>query len=320
MAGLAVTEENLKNQQGVVSSEVRVNVINQPYGGFPWLDMPQIANENWNNAHNFYGDLADIEAATLADVKSFFDTYYAPNNAVLVLAGGFDPAQALAWANKYFAAIPSRQLPSPPNLDEPRQTQEKRKTKVDPLAPRPAMAFSYHMPPRGTPEQLAMGIIRQILSDGRDSYLHESLVLRHAFTDQLGSAINELGNLYNYQGPMLFTTWFNYDNDKSADDILAAVDVEVARLQDAPIDEDTLARARVKMRSELYDIVEQFNNFGRVDLLASFTLFDDDPGRINAIEPALLAVSPAVIQSTAREYLRRDNRTVLLIQAKGGAK
>jgi zinc protease len=71
MGGLAVTEENLKNQQGVVGNEVKVNVLNRPYGGFPWLDMPQYANTNWFNAHNFYGDLKDIEAATLPDVQSF---------------------------------------------------------------------------------------------------------------------------------------------------------------------------------------------------------------------------------------------------------
>ena len=65
MRGLDITEENLKNQQGVVSNEVKVNVLNTPYGGFPWLDMPQYANTNWYNAHNFYGDLADLEAATL---------------------------------------------------------------------------------------------------------------------------------------------------------------------------------------------------------------------------------------------------------------
>ena len=78
MTGLAVTDENLKNQQGVVGNEVKVNVLNQPYGGFPWIDMPMAANSNWYNAHNFYGDLADIEAAKLDEVKNFFDIYYAP--------------------------------------------------------------------------------------------------------------------------------------------------------------------------------------------------------------------------------------------------
>src|SRR5437588_8551250 len=92
MRGLAITGENLKNQQEVVKSEVRVNVLNQPYGGFRWLDLPQYANQNWYNAHNFYGELKEIDAATLEDVTKFFKTFYAPNNAALVVVGDFDPA------------------------------------------------------------------------------------------------------------------------------------------------------------------------------------------------------------------------------------
>src|SRR4051812_7586054 len=92
MKGLAITQDNLTNQQGVVKSEVRVNVLNRPYGGFPWLDMPQYANTNWHNAHNFYGDLKDLDAATLDDVQKSFKSYYAPNNAVLAVVGDIDPA------------------------------------------------------------------------------------------------------------------------------------------------------------------------------------------------------------------------------------
>ena len=102
MKGLAINEDNLKNQQGVVGNEVKVNVINRPYGGFPWLDMPQYANTNWYNAHNFYGDLKDIEAATLPEVKQFFKTYYAPNNAALAVVGDFDPVEAKKFIEKYF--------------------------------------------------------------------------------------------------------------------------------------------------------------------------------------------------------------------------
>src|SRR4051812_5132242 len=101
MRGLAITGENLKNQQGVVGNEVKVNVLNRPYGGFPWVDMPQYANTNWYNAHNFYGDLKDIEAATLEDVSSFFKTYYAPNNAALAIVGDFNPAEAKQFVEKY---------------------------------------------------------------------------------------------------------------------------------------------------------------------------------------------------------------------------
>ena len=168
MRGLNITQENLTNQQGVVGNEVKVNVINTPYGGFPWLDMPQYANTNWHNAHNFYGDLKDLEAATLDDVKKFFDTYYAPNNAVLVVVGDFDERDARAMIDKYFASIPASKQPVTfPDLTEPRQDKEKRASKPDPLARRPALAFSYHMPPRGTPEYYAMGLLDQLLVQGR---------------------------------------------------------------------------------------------------------------------------------------------------------
>jgi len=148
MGGLAVNEDNLKNQQGVVENEVKVNVLNRPMGGFPWLDMPQYANTNWYNAHNFYGDLKDIESATLPEVESFFKTYYAPNNAALTIVGDFDPAEAKRLVEKYFGPLKASDLPARPDLTEPRQDKEKQATKEDPLAKRPAIAVAYHMPER----------------------------------------------------------------------------------------------------------------------------------------------------------------------------
>src|SRR5215471_14108812 len=128
MKGLAINADNLKNQQEVVKNEVKVNVLNRAYGGFPWLDLPQYANTNWYNAHNFYGDLAHLDAATLEDVSKFFKTFYAPNNAVLVVVGDFDPAQTMAWVQKYFGGIPSSPLPPRADISEPRQEKEKRAT------------------------------------------------------------------------------------------------------------------------------------------------------------------------------------------------
>ena len=122
MRGLDITQENLTNQQGVVKNEVRVNVLNQPYGGFPWLDLPQVANENWYNAHNFYGDLNDLDSATLGDVQDFFRTYYAPGNAVLVVVGDFESREAMGWVRRYFGDIPRGPAITPPDIREPRQT------------------------------------------------------------------------------------------------------------------------------------------------------------------------------------------------------
>src|SRR5262249_56332701 len=131
---LTITPENLKNQQNVASGEVRVKGVNQRYGAFEWLGLPQKANTNWYNAHNFYGDLKDLEAATLDDVKKFFDTYYAPNNAVLVIAGDTTVEEATRLATKHFGSIPSRALPQRPDIKEPPQTAEKTFTESDKLA------------------------------------------------------------------------------------------------------------------------------------------------------------------------------------------
>ena len=315
MRGLAVTQENLTNQQGVVKNEVRVNVLNQPYGGFPWLDMPQYANTNWYNAHNFYGDLADLDAATLADVQSFFKTFYAPNNAALVISGDFEPAQALAWVKQYFGNIPATPQPPKPDLTEPRQVAEKRANKPDPLATRPALAIAYHMPDRNTPEYYAMGLLDQILVQGQDSRLYQNLVQRRGLTGNVSGGINfALGNMFNYSGPMLWQMSLIHDANKSADSIVAAVDEEVVKLQTTLVDAATLDRARVKMRSSFYDITEQLFGFGRADLLASFALFDDDPARINRLEAEFAKVTPELLLRTAQEYLRSTNRTILTIE------
>jgi predicted Zn-dependent peptidase len=319
MRGLQITEENLKNQQGVVGNEVKVNVLNRPYGGFPWLDMPQYANTNWYNAHNFYGDLKDIEAANLDDVKKFFDTFYAPNNAALAIVGDIDPAEARQLIEKYFGSIPSAKTPAPPDLAEPKQEKEKRASKVDALAPRPALAIAYHMPERNTPEWYAMGLLDQIVVQGDDSVLRQALVKRKAYTGEVSGGINLLGNQFNYQGPMLWMSYLFHDPKNTPETILGAIDTAVEPLRTKPVTRADLDRALVKLRSSLYDSMDEFNGFGRVDLLASFALFDDDPGRINRLESEFRKVTPQLLMKTAQEYLRPENRTVLIVQTKSQA-
>ena len=316
MRGLAIDSANLKNQQEVVKNEVRVNVLNQPYGGFPWIDLPMAANTNWYNAHNFYGDLAHLDAATLGDVAEFFRTFYAPNNAALVVVGDFDRAQTLAWIRKYFEDIPAVPQPKPVDLTEPRQIAEKRAGRVDSLASRPALGIAWHVPARNTPEWYAMGLLDQILGQGNDSWLYEELVRNKGYTGDVSAGINwGLGNMFDYSGPMLWMLSVYHDRNVPADSIIGAVDRVLDRIMTQPVDRATLDRAMTKMRSSLYDAVEQFNGFGRANLLASFALFDDDPARINRLEAGFAAVTPALLQRTAREYLRKTNRTVYELKA-----
>jgi zinc protease len=314
MKGLAVDQANLTNQQGVVKNEVFVNVLNQPYGSFPWIDLPMAANENWYNAHNFYGDLQHLDAATLKDVAEFFKTYYAPNNAVLAVVGDFEPAQTKQWIEKYFANIPRVEQPARPDISEPRQTKEKRGSRVDRFANRPALGIAYHVPDRWTPDWYAMGLIDQILGQGRDSRLYEALVQRNNLTGDVSAGINwGLGNMFNYEGPMLWIVSMFHDGDKKPDSLIKVIDAEIEALRTTPIDSAALARAKTKFRSAFYGIVEEFSGLGRLDLLASFALFDNDPSRLNRIEDDFAAVTADQIMRTAQEYLRKDNRTIYTI-------
>jgi zinc protease len=317
MSGLAVTEDNLKNQQGVVGNEVKVNVLNAPYGGFPWIDLPMAANSNWYNAHNFYGDLTDIEAANLDDVKKFFDTYYTPNNAVLAIVGDFDAAQAKQFVEKYFGPIKPSKLPPQPDLTEPKQEREKIVVRKDPLAPRPALGIAYHIPDRNTTGYYAMGLIDQILIEGDDSLMRKELVLKRGLTDSIEGGINLLGNMFDYQGPMLLIADVRYDPTTTPQTIIEAMDASIQPLLDKPVDKATLDRARVKLRSSLYDTMGEFGGFGLMDMLASFALFDDDPSRINSLVGQFDKVTPELIQKTAQDYLRPSNRTIVEIEPAG---
>ena len=320
MRGLDITQENLTNQQGVVGNEVKVNVLNQPYGSFPWIDLPMAAFTNWYNSHNFYGDLKDIESATLADAKTFASKYYQPQNAVLVVTGDFDEASAKGWIDKYYGNIPSQKAEPIPDLTEPRQEKEKTVSRTDKLAKKPAVAFGYQMPKRGTPEYYAMGLIDQILVQGEDSLLYRELVKNKNYTSGVSGGINSgLGNMFNYNGPMLFDVNLIHDDKFTPQEILASADAVIEGLQSKPVDKALIDRAIVKLRSGLYDTMTQFGGFGRADLLASFALFDDKPENINQIEANFRKVTPALIQKTAKEYLRRTNRTVVILNIEKAA-
>jgi len=313
MRGLDITQENLVNQQGVVGNEVKVNVLNQPYGTFPWIDLPMAAFSNWYNSHNFYGDLKDIEAATLTDAKDFFNKYYTPSNAVLVVTGDFEEADGKALVDKYFATIPSQKAEALPDISEPRQEAEKTVARVDKLAQKPAVGWGYQMPKRNTPEYYAMGLLEQILVGGEDSKMYQELVKNKKYTNGINGGINYLGNMFNYNGPMLFTVDLIHDANFTPQEIIAASDVIIEQLQNKPLPQSELDRAMVKLRSGLYDTMTQLGGFGRADLLASFALFDDNPKGINEIEANFRKVTPALIQKTAKEYFRKTNRTIVII-------
>jgi predicted Zn-dependent peptidase len=305
----------------VVKNEIRQQAFDRPYGRFVWIDIPEIAQTKWENAHSIYGDTADrgmaaIEAANLADARAFFQSYYSPDNASLAIYGDFDPARALRWVQQYFGDIPRG--PSRPHLDqeEPRQETERRVTRVDANAPRPALAIAYHSPPQRSPQYWAMAIIDEILVHGRDGWMYDALVRRRSITDDVDGGISARhGSLYTVNGPNFWTAFVYFDRAQSPDSVLAVMDHEIERLLSAPVDDDTLRRAITKARAKFYAELNAAVGEGRTDMLGQLALFDDDPERINRIDADLRGVTPAIILDTAREYLRPSNRTVLTLQA-----
>ena len=310
MRSLDVTAENLKNQQNVVSEEVRVNVLNQPYALFEWLDLWINANQNWYNAHNFYGDLTELEAATLEDVRSFFKSYYAPNNAVLTVVGDVNTEEVKKMIEKHFGSIPTANVPAKPDISEPAQAKEKRLSQTDKLANLPALAVGYHLPDQKSADFAPMVLLSLILQGDDSSRLYQRLVKEKEMTLDLTGGVNlGLGNEFDYDGPMLLTTRTTYKPGVKADAVIGELDAVIADIVAKGVTPKELADAKVRFRSSYYDQLE--SGFGKANLLASFALFRDDPSLINTSLQTFENVTAAQVKAAAAKYLVATNRTII---------
>jgi zinc protease len=323
MRALKVDDENLRNQRDVVKEEVRVNVLNQPYGGFPWLDMPPVAFRNWANAHNFYGDFADLDAATLVDVQKFFKTYYVPNNAVLLLLGDVKPEEGAAQAEKYFAEIPAGAAPPFSDPAEPLQKEERRGHVEEKFGTLPAMAIGYVLPQRRTPDWYAMALLDQALHGGRAGRIHRELVLEKQLAVEADGGIDDI---FGYNGPTQMTSRILHKPEFTSAATLAEYDAVIRQVREKGISEDELQQLKVKWRSDYYSTLEggrggHMPRYGLMHLLACFTLFDDSPQLVNSILEGFLNVSCHQIQEVAKKYLLPENRAIVFrIPVKSDAK
>ena len=312
MRALKVDDENLRNQRDVVKEEVRVNVMNQPYGGFPWLDLPPIAFRNWANAHNFYGDFADLDAASLADVQHFFKTYYAPNNAVLLILGDVRQEEGLALAKKYFGDIPSGAAPNFADSREPEQTEERRGQVEEKFGTLPAIAVGYTVPPRRTTDWCAMALLDNALHGGRAGRVYRHLVLEKQAAVEVDGGIDDI---FGYNGPTQMVTKVLHKPEITSDAALAEFDSVIREIQENGISEDELKQLKIKFRSDYYSTLESgrggMPRYGLMHLLACFSLFDNDPTLINSILDGFLAVRREDVQQAAKKYLRNDKRAIV---------
>jgi predicted Zn-dependent peptidase len=313
-----ITEENLANQIAVVKEEIRVNVLNRPYGGFPWLELPPVLFDTFPNAHNGYGGFVDLESATVEDATDFFHRYYAPANAVLAVAGDLDVDETVELIEKHFGGIPKRRRPVRPDFGEPPLASERRAVTTDAHAPIPAVAIGYRVPDpvAQLDEHLAGVLLSEILAEGDASRLQRRLVHRDRVVTDVSAYLGEFGDPFDERDPTAFTITAHYPNPESLERILAAVDEELARVAADGLEPGELDRVRTRTVSVLFREMDAV--LSRALEFAKFELIFDRAELISELPDRLTAVTGADVQEAAAA-LSPERRAVVELIA-GGAR
>jgi predicted Zn-dependent peptidase len=313
-----ITEENLANQIAVVKEEIRVNVLNRPYGGFPWLELPPVLFDTFPNAHNGYGGFVDLESATVEDATDFFHRYYAPANAVLAVAGDLDVDRTVELIEKHFGGIPKRRRPVRPDFGEPPLTSERRAVTTDAHAPIPAVAIGYRVPDpvAQLDEHLAGVLLSEILAEGDASRLQRRLVHRDRVVTDVSAYLGEFGDPFDERDPTAFTITAHYPNPESLERILAAVDEELARVAADGLEPGELDRVRTRTVSVLFREMDAV--LSRALEFAKFELIFGRAELISELPDRLTGVTEADVQAAAAA-LSPERRAVVELIA-GGAR
>jgi zinc protease len=302
MKSLAVTQPNLDNQRNAVQEERRLRVDNQPYGK-TFEVVGETAYDNFGYKHSTIGSMDDLNAASLDDVKSFFKTYYAPNNAVLALVGDFKTDEALAKIKKYFEDISAQPPPSRPDMTEPSQTAERRKSIEDNFAQIPRIDIDYKIPAYDSPDYMPLNVAMGILGSGQSSRLYQRLV------KETQQAANVFANAGSRRATGLASVIALVRPTVKLDDVEKNIYVEINKLQTEPIADWELEKVRMRYR---HDHAQQLSGtLSRAVQLAYLTVAWNDPNVINTEEARLDAVTKEAVMRVAKKYLTPENRTVV---------
>jgi len=313
-----ITAENLQNQIDVVKEEIRVNVLNRPYGGFPWLMLPEVLYTTFPNAHNGYGGFEDLTNATVDDAAGFFDTYYAPSNAVLCVAGDLDAEPTLDMIEHHFGGLRKRRKPARPTFGEPAPTGELRREYHDPMAPTPALAIGYRVPDPNADLHvyLASVLLAEILSEGDASRLQRSLVQSQRLVNDAAAYLGTFGDPLEERDPTRLNISARYSDRAQTEQVIAAVDAELDRLATDGTEPGELDRVKVRLASIVFHELDQVVNRS-LEFSKFQTVFGDASVILQL--PALLAqVSDADIRAAAAR-LRPDSRAIVEL-VPGGAR
>jgi predicted Zn-dependent peptidase len=301
----------LANQKEAVKQERRLRMDNQPYSTAIIERWPELAYQNWQNSHSLIGSFEDLNAASVEDVAKFFKTYYAPDNAVLVLVGDIQIHEAKKLIETYFGDIPSQPKPRTPDLAEP-STKSRSDVYHDPLAKVPGVIIGYPGPARHTPDYFALTMIDVLFTAGPSSRFQLDLVKGKQSVIQYQADLGwPFTSSVDYKDPSDYAMFLLYKPNFTGDQIVQQVQEEIAKIQNDGVDVKELERARTLLRSER--ILALQSSFQRAKLLATYEVFDGKPEYINQELDRLLAVTPAQIQAAAKQYLTSERRSILQI-------
>ena len=310
MRNLAITDENLTNQKEAVKQERRLSFDNRPYSTAIVDVWPQLAFENWQSSHSLIGSFEDLNAATLKDVESFFKTYYAPNNAVLVIVGDIKVPEAKKLVETYFGDIPSQPKPKPPDLTEPEQPKPRSQVYHDQHARVPGVVIGYPGPIRHSPDYYAIGMLDVLLTGGPSSRFQLDLVKGKQSVIQYQAELGwPFASISDYKNPGDYAMFLLYKPNFTSKQIVDQAQEEIAKIQNEGVDMKELERARTLLRSERITSLQ--SSLQRASLLAEYEVLDGNPEYVNTELERFLTVTSEQIQAAAKKYLTPERRSVL---------
>ncbi|MGH7537712.1 MAG: M16 family metallopeptidase [Gemmatimonadales bacterium] len=311
MRSLAITQENFENQRETVKEERRLSVDNQPYtrAFIDGITIPFDSAACFAYGHSLIGDMADLNAAQLGDVQAFFDTYYAPNNATLVVVGDFTPAELRRLVTQYFGGIPGHPAPAPVACQSPLSPGMVRRDFPDEHANLPAVMRLYRVPPHHDPDTPALELMNIILGQGESSRMHVAIVRREKAALAVQVALNPLSPR---RGPGV---WFalaiaNQGVEASRLDTLLAAQIDTVRA--SGVNPDELTKAKNTFRASLVENRE--TAFGKAEELQHYAYFHANVADINTDLDRYLAVTSEDIRRVATKYLDPANAVILLVK------
>ncbi|HEU4691680.1 MAG TPA: pitrilysin family protein [Vicinamibacterales bacterium] len=311
MATLRIDDEAFRREREVVKEERRMRVENQPYGRLSEIIFDH-AFTTHPYKHPTIGSMADLEAASIADVREFHQTYYVPENATVTIVGDFESEQALQMVNQYFARVPKAKRPVPRDLPkEPPQAKERRAV-VEEAWPLPAVVVAYHITYDGHPDAYPLHIAAKILSDGQSSRITQELVYKKRL------ALTAFGSANIIEDPNLFYAVAIVQPGQTPEAAERALIDEFERMAKETILDSELQRAKNQFARDY--IVSRESNEDKAKHLSHAAVIHNDITTADGEFDIFMNVTRADVQRVAKTYFTPTNRVVLHILPKGGSR